>query len=84
MSDGSVIIDTKLDQDGLKSGLSKLGSVATTALKGVGVAAGTVITAFAGIVTASVKARGEIEKESITSDESKENEKESKNEGGEE
>ena len=61
MSDGSVTIDTKLDNSGLKSGLSKLGSIAKTSLKGVGIAVGTVATAFAGIVTESVKARGEIE-----------------------
>lgn len=63
MSDGSVIIDTKLDNKGLKSGFQKIGSVATSALKGVAVAAGTVVTAFAGIVTASVKARGELEQQ---------------------
>lgn len=63
MSDGSVVIDTKLDNGGFKSGLSKLGSVASSALKGVTVVAGTVATAFAGIVTASVNARGEIEQQ---------------------
>lgn len=63
MSDGSVIIDTKLDNKGLKSGFQKIGSIATNALKGVAVAAGTVATAFAGIVTASVKARGELEQQ---------------------
>lgn len=63
MSDGSVVVDTKLNSDGLKSGLNKLGSVASTALKGVAVATGAVATAFAGIVTASVKARGEIEQQ---------------------
>lgn len=61
MADGSVTIDTKLDNGGFKSGLSKIGSIATTALKGVTVAIGTVSTAFAGLVTASVNARGEIE-----------------------
>ena len=63
MSDGSVTIDTKLDNSGLKSGLSKLGSIAKTSLKGVGIAVGTVATAFAGIVTESVKARGELEQQ---------------------
>lgn len=61
MSDGSVTIDTKLNQDGLKSGLGKLGSIAKGALKGVAVAGAAVATAFTGIVVASVKARGEIE-----------------------
>ena len=61
MSDGSITIDTKLNQDGLKSGLGKLGSIAKGALKGVAVAGAAVATAFTGIVVASVKARGEIE-----------------------
>ena len=43
-SDGSITIDTKLDNDGLKSGLSKIGNIAGTALKGVTVAIGTVST----------------------------------------
>lgn len=63
MADGSVIIDTKLDNSGLNSGLSKLGSVASSALKGVTVAAGAVTTAFTGMVVASVNARGEIEQQ---------------------
>lgn len=61
MADGSVTIDTNLNNDGFKSGLSKLGNIAKTGLKGVVAVAGTVATAFAGIVTASVNARGEIE-----------------------
>lgn len=63
MADGSVTIDTKLNNDGLKSGLGKLGSIAKGALKGIAVTAGAVTTAFAGIVTASVKARGELEQQ---------------------
>ena len=70
MADGSVIIETKLDTDGvekgigkLKSGFGKLGSIAGTALKGTAVAVGAVATAFAGLVTASVNARGEIEQQ---------------------
>lgn len=62
-SDGSITIDTKLDNNGLKSGLSKIGNIAGTALKGVTVGIGTVTTAFAGLVTASVNARGEIEQQ---------------------
>ena len=61
MADGSVTIDTKLNNDGLKSGLGKIGSIAKGALVGVTAAIGTVTTAFAGMVTASVKARGELE-----------------------
>lgn len=70
MSDGSVIIDSKFNNEGfnkginsLKSGFSKIGSIATTALKGATVAIGTVTTAFAGLVTASVNARGELEQQ---------------------
>ena len=68
MADGSVIIDTKLDDSGVKKGVSglngnfsKLGSIAGSALKGVAVATGVVATAFGGLVTASVNARGELE-----------------------
>lgn len=61
MADGSVTIDTKLNNDGFKSGLGKLGSIAKTGLKTVAVATGVVASAFAGLVTASVNARGEIE-----------------------
>ena len=70
MADGSVVIDTKLDDsgvskgiNGLKTSLGKIGSVASTALKGVTVATGAVAAGFAGIVTASVQARGEIEQQ---------------------
>lgn len=63
MADGSVIINTELDSKGLKSGLSKLGSIANSALKGVTVATGAVTAAFAGLVTASVNARGELEQQ---------------------
>ena len=63
MADGSIILDSKINYDGIKSGINKLGSLAKTGLKGVTVAVGTVATAFAGIVTASVKARGELEQQ---------------------
>lgn len=70
MADGSVVIDTKLDDsgvskgiNGLKTSLGKIGSVASTALKGVTVATGAVAAGFAGIVTASVQARGELEQQ---------------------
>ena len=63
MADGSVIIDTKLDDSGVKTGLSKLGSIGMTALKGIAIGAGAVATVFTGIVVASVKARGELEQQ---------------------
>lgn len=70
MADGSITIDTKLDDsgvnkgiNGLKTSLGKIGSIASSALKGVTIATGAVATAFAGLVTASVQARGEIEQQ---------------------
>lgn len=63
MADGSIIIDTKLDDSGVSKGVSKISKIAKTALKGIAIAAGAVTTAFAGIVTASVNARGEIEQQ---------------------
>lgn len=63
MADGSVTIDTKLDNSGLEKGLNKIESVAKSAFKGVAVAIGTVSVAFAGLVTASVNARGELEQQ---------------------
>ena len=61
MADGSVTIDTSLNNKGFKQGLSTLGTMAKTGLKALTVATGAVAAGFAGIVTASVKARGEIE-----------------------
>ena len=68
MSDGSVTINTKLNNDGvdkgvnkLKGSFSKLGSIAGSALKGVAVATGIATTAVAGLVTASINAYAEYE-----------------------
>lgn len=70
MADGSVVIDTKLDDSGINKGISglktslgKIGNIASSALKGVTVATGAVAAGFAGIVTASVQARGELEQQ---------------------
>jgi phage-related protein len=70
MADGSVIIETKLDDSGVKKGVnnldgsfSKLGNIAGKALKGVAVVTGAVAVAFGSLVTASVNARGEIEQQ---------------------
>lgn len=41
MADGSLIFDTKLDTDGLSSGLGKVGDIAGTAFKGIATAIGT-------------------------------------------
>ncbi len=68
MSDGSVIIDTKLNNDGIEKGASKIqnafgkiGSIAGTALKGVTVAIGTATTALVGLGTASVSSYADLE-----------------------
>ena len=72
MSDGSVTIkfdgDTKeLEKDinsvgdKVKSGFSKIGSIAGTAIQGVSVAVGAAATAVTGLVTASVNAYAEYE-----------------------
>lgn len=45
MADGTLIFDTKLDSTGLSTGLSKVGSVATSAMTGVATAAAAVGTA---------------------------------------
>lgn len=70
MSDGSVIIDTQLDDSGAKKGLGslnstlgKIGSGITSAFKIGATAIAGVSTAFAGLVTASVNARGELEQQ---------------------
>ena len=47
MADGTLVFDTKLDTDGVKTGLSGIGSVAKT---GLGVAAA----GFAAVTTAAV------------------------------
>lgn len=49
-NDGTVKIGTELDDSGFKSGLSKLGSVASGALKGTVAAVGSVATAASGAV----------------------------------
>lgn len=49
-NDGTVKIGTELDDSGFKSGLSKLGSVATTALKGGAAVIGSIGTAATGAV----------------------------------
>lgn len=63
LADGKVIIDTEINQDGAKKGISKLktalnglGKGAITAAKGVGVAVGVATTAVAGLVAKSVQA----------------------------
>lgn len=68
MSDGSVIINTELNDDGLnkginklKSGFGKISSIASTALKGTTVAVGAVATALTGLSVASVNSYADLE-----------------------
>lgn len=61
MADGTITIDTALDSDGLKKGLSKIGGIAKTGFKTAGLAIGAVAGAFTGLVATSVKARGKME-----------------------
>lgn len=63
MSDGSVTIDTKLNNKNVEKGLKELGNIAKSTLKkmAVAVGAGAVTKKIAEIVKASVKARGEME-----------------------
>ena len=70
MADGSVTIETKIDDSGAKKGLGTLSStlgkvgsgIISTFKVGAAAIAG-VSTAFAGLVTASVNARGELEQQ---------------------
>ena len=55
MSDGRIIIDTELNNDGLESGLSKIGSVAKKGLTGVTAVVGGATTGIVGLGTAASK-----------------------------
>mgnify|MGYP003312570759 CR=1 FL=1 len=56
MADGTLIFDTKLDSDGLSTGLSKIGSIAGTALKGTAVAIGAAATGITALAKSSLDA----------------------------
>lgn len=63
MADGKVVIDTELNQDGMKKGLSSLSKMGGVAVSGIGTALkattaviGTATVAVGGLVMASVKA----------------------------
>lgn len=61
MNGGEVIFKFLGDDKGLKATMGKLGSIGATALKGVVAGTTAVATGFTALVTASVKARGEME-----------------------
>lgn len=54
MADGSLIFDTKLDTNGLSTGLGKMGSVAGIAFKGVAVAVGAAATAVGALTKSAL------------------------------
>lgn len=58
---GNVIFKFLGDDKELKSTMNKLGSIGKTALKGMVAGTTAVATGFTALVTASVKARGEME-----------------------
>ncbi|WP_243253683.1 phage tail tape measure protein [Anaerotruncus rubiinfantis] len=60
-ADGSIIIDSKLDSSGLESGLKKLGSVGSAALKGTAVAIGAVGAALGAAGAAAIKVGSDFE-----------------------
>ena len=63
MADGSVTIDTSLDEKGFKTGLSKLNGLAKGALKGITVATGAVTAGFTAMVGKAVSGAGELEQQ---------------------
>lgn len=55
MSDGRIIIDTKIDNSGAEQGISKLSSVASSGLKSVATLVAGTVTAVGGLGAAAVK-----------------------------
>ncbi len=55
MSDGRIVIDTEIDNNGAEQGISKLSSIATTGLKGVTTVVAGTVTAIGGLGAAAVK-----------------------------
>lgn len=60
-NDGTVKIGTEVDESGFKSGLSKLGSIAKTAMAGVTAATGAATAAIGGLTKAAVDGYAEYE-----------------------
>lgn len=61
MSDGSVTIDTKLDDNGFKKGLSKLGNIAKSGLVGVTAVTGAVSAGFVAMTKSAVDSYASLE-----------------------
>lgn len=60
---GSLTYDTEIDKNGFEKGLNSIKNIGKTSLKVIAGATAAVATVFAGLVTASVNARGEIEQQ---------------------
>lgn len=54
-NDGSLIFDTKIDDSGFKKGMASLGSLGTSALKGVGIALGVATAAMTALGVSAIK-----------------------------
>ena len=63
MADGKIVIDTDIDDKGVKTGLNKLKSLAGGVAKGVGVAAGAIGGALVSAIGSAVKQAGELEQQ---------------------
>jgi len=61
LADGSIVIDTRLDSDGFKKGIGKLGGIASTAMKTAGIAIAATGAALVGIGIASAKVGSQFE-----------------------
>ncbi len=55
MADGTIIIDTSIDNSGAESGLSKLGSIASKGFKAISASVAVAATAVAGLTKASIE-----------------------------
>lgn len=55
MADGSIVIDTSIDNSGAESGLSKLGSIASKGFKAISASVAVAATAVAGLTKASIE-----------------------------
>lgn len=62
-ADGKVTIETDLNNDGFKNGLSKMQSIAKTGFKAIGTSVGVASTAIAGLIGKSVTMAGDLEQQ---------------------
>ena len=62
-ADGKVTIETDLNNDGFKNGLSKIQSIAKTGFKAVATSVGVASTAIAGLIGKAVTMAGELEQQ---------------------